>query len=140
MNRQEVLKLLAKDRWVAFATVDGGQPRVRMMTVKYHGGKLWCFTSASSAKADQLRHDDRFELVVHLAEEGGAGSVRAMGRAEIVEDLRIKEELSASFSPFKDHWQSFEDPDFMLLRLNVESVEIELGPDAKAERFALQRI
>jgi len=140
MNAQELLGLLAKDRWVALATADGGQPRVRMVTVLNHGGKLWCFTSASSAKACQLRDNDKFEFVAHMAGEGGISSLRAMGRAEIVDDTDIKEEISTSFPVFKDHWQSFDDPDFMLLRLDIESIEIERGPDTKAEKFILGRI
>ena len=139
MNAQEMLGLLAKDRWVAFATVDGGQPRVRMMTVLYHRGKLWCFTSSSSAKAHQLRHNDKIEFVAHMAGEGNVSSLRATGRAEIVDDPVVKKELSTSFPVFKDHWQSFDDPDFMLLRLDVESIEIERGPDTKAEKFTLGR-
>jgi general stress protein 26 len=139
MNTQELLGLLARDRWVAFATVDDGQPRVRMMTVLYHRGKLWCFTSASSAKANQLRHNDKFEFVAHMAEEGRVSSLRATGQAEIVDDSVVKKELSTSFPVFKDHWQSFDDPDFMLLRLNIESIEVERGPDTKAEKFTLVR-
>lgn len=137
MNTQELLGLLAKDRWVAFATVDGGQPRVRMMTVLHHRGKLWCFTSASSAKANQLRRNDKFEFVAHMAGEGNVSSLRATGRAEIVDDSVVKKDLSSSFPMFKDHWQSFDDPDFMLLRLDIESIEIERGPDTKAEKFNL---
>lgn len=137
MNAQQALKILAKDRWVAFATVDEGQPRVRMMTVKYHEGRLWCFTSASSAKIRQLKRESRFEIVANLSEEGSSGSVRAAGRAEMVEDLSVKEDLSKVFEPFKDHWKSHRDPDFMLLRLNIDRLEVETGPDGKPEVFPL---
>jgi len=139
MDAQELLRLLAKDRWVAFATVDDGQPRVRMMTVSLHDRQLWCFTSAASAKAGQLKRDDRFELVAHMEGEGNISSLRAMGRAEVVTDLSVKEALATANPSFKEHWSSFEDPDFMLLRLQVESIEIERGPATKAERYVLAR-
>jgi uncharacterized pyridoxamine 5'-phosphate oxidase family protein len=139
MITQELLGLLEKDRWVAFATVEGDQPRVRMMTVLFHKGKLWCFTSASSAKANQLRLDDKFEFVAHTAGEGNVSSLRATGRAEIVEDLAVKDELSTTFPVFKEHWRSSDDPDFMLLRLSIQSIEVERGPDTKAEKYIPDR-
>ncbi len=139
VNTRDIHRLLAKDRHVALATNDRGQPRVRMMTIKCHAGKLWCFTGASSTKASQLKVDRRFEFVANLYEEGSAGSLRATGLATIVTDPQKKKELADSFPSFKDHWQSPIDPDFMLLRLDVETVEIERGPDAKAERYVLKK-
>lgn len=137
MDSDCLQKLIGSDKWVAFATTDGDRPRVRMMTVRCYRGGLWTFTSASSAKAKQLGLNNKFEFVAHLAGEGGVSSVRASGWAETIDDTTVRRELAASSPSFGDHWSSFEDPDFMLLKLNIETMEVERGPDTKAERYVL---
>lgn len=139
MDTEQLEKLMGVDRWAAFATMDDDQPRVRMMTVRWHGGSLWSFTSAFSAKGGQLKRNDKFEFVIHMAGEGNVSSLRAAGRAEMIGDPSIREELAAASPSFKEHWSSSDDPDFMLLRLNIDAVEIERGPDTKAERYTLDR-
>lgn len=108
-----------------------------MMTIRCYDGHLWTLTSASSAKAQQLRLNDRFEFVAHLAEDKGISSLRASGRAEVIEDASVRRRLASSCQSFDDHWSSPDDPDFMLLRLDVDAIEVERGPDTKAERHLI---
>jgi len=79
---------------------------------------IWFATSRSSAKIDELRHDNRVFLGYHKSDTEWAS---INGRARSVDDRAKVQEL---WSPFwKNYFTGPDDPDLILLEVTPESGE-----------------
>ena len=121
MNLEEALAELKKEPLMSFATSVGEQPYVRIMALIYHK-KFYCVTSKSRPKTQQFQTNPKFSFVVKLTGEKDIGSIRARGLTEIISDLKIKEEVGSSIPWFKGFWKSYEDPEFVLIRLHIHQI------------------
>jgi general stress protein 26 len=83
-------------------------------------GDLWFFTSQKSWKVHELAHNRQVSVV--YAEPKDNRYVSISGRAEIIHDREKMEEL---WNPFLRAWfeDGLEDPDVVLLKVNVERAE-----------------
>ena len=91
-------------------------------------GDLWFFAGASSAKANELRHDKRVNISYAKPDEQRYVSVS--GTAGLARDTRKIKEL---WNPLLKAWfpQGLEDPDLALLKVNVEQAEYWDVPSSK---------
>ncbi len=104
------------------ATLDGDQPRVRTMALTEHDRLLWIVTHTPWAKVEQIRKNPKVEFTFGVRGEKGYGVLRCTGRAVIIEDMILKEELANVVSWFKQYWSSYEDPDYTLIRLDISQI------------------
>jgi len=95
MDRDEILKFLNDHPACHLATAEGGQPRVRGMQMHRADKQGIIFqTVAGKPLVDQIRKDGRMEACFNDFEK--SIQIRVMGRAEIVEDQKLKEEIVAA--------------------------------------------
>ena len=100
MKRNEVLAFLNEHPACHLATEEGGQPRVRGMQMhRADGGGLVFQTVAGKPLVEQMRRNPRVEACFNDFAKGI--QIRVAGRAEIVEDRKLKEEIVAARSFLK---------------------------------------
>jgi uncharacterized pyridoxamine 5'-phosphate oxidase family protein len=118
------------------ASSAGGQPHVRAMSLIYHGGTCWCCTGTSRPKYAQLQENNKMEFTF-IARDAGAEfhNIRASGKAIEIHDLPTRAELAAAIPFFDGYWESPEDPEFALYRLDID--QIEYHPPGGKEYFRL---
>ena len=100
MTSSEILKFLNAHPMCHLATLEGGQPRVRgMFMYRADEEGLLFHTGARKSLATQIRAGGPVEACFN----GDDVQVRVSGVAEVVEDLKLKEEIVSS-RPFMQPW------------------------------------
>jgi general stress protein 26 len=129
-TKDEIRKIVEEAQWGYLATSHSGQPSVRPISVLADEDlTFWMATGASSRKAQQIRANPRVEMC--FATPTGAAHVRCSGSAEIVEDKGKKEWFFASRDYMADHFSGPGDPNYALVKLVPEKIEV--MPEGKME-------
>jgi len=123
MELEEVYDFMNKLEVVSMSTVEIDQPRVRIMALIPYKNKYWCCTIASRPKMQQFKANNKFEFCSIIRKNDKIGSIRACGRAKIIEDLEIKKELSKVIPFFNGYWSDYSDSNFGLIRLDIDKIE-----------------
>ena len=82
---KEVDSACKKAVWCAIATVDAGEPRVRVVHPTWEGDVLWFATSPASPKAAQLRTNASIDIQYQVAPPDFI-HVMVRGTAELITD------------------------------------------------------
>ena len=138
MNLEQTYNYMKAMDVIFMATIENDQPRVRLMALIEHERQWWCCTMASRAKIRQLSKNSKFEFCNTIKNESSIGSIRASGDAEIIEDNKIKTNLSKAIPFFKGYWDSPDDPQFALIRLNIEEIVVQSPFDKKFYEFIIK--
>ncbi len=104
------------------STIDGDQPRVRMMALNVHDKKLWLITRSGDDKVAQIRKNSKVEFTYAVPGKGRTGCLRATAEAVIVENQNTRDDVVSTIPWFANYWKSSEDPDFTLIRLDLKSM------------------
>ncbi len=95
MDRDEIITFINEHPACHLATEEGGQPRVRGMQMHRADGRGLVFqTVAGKPLVEQIRKNPRLEACFNDFAKGV--QIRVAGRAEIVEDRKLKEEIIAA--------------------------------------------
>ena len=129
MNLEDVTDFFKTQPLMYLATAENDQPRVRPMALIYHKDQSWCCSLGGRSKIDQIRDNSKFEFAVIAPEREDMSTIRGLGKASIEENLEIKKELADFIPWFSGYWDSYEDPNFVLIRLNVEKIEVQVPKD-----------
>ena len=105
-----------------FSTMDGDQPRVRMMALNVWENKLWLVTRSGDDKIGQIRKNSKMEFTYAVPGKGRTGCLRATGEAFIVDDKKTRDGVVSAIPWFTNYWKSSEDPDFTLIRLDLKMI------------------
>ena len=102
MTKTEIIQFLNANPACHLATADGNQPRVRGMLM-YRADEQGILLHTGSAKdlCKQMIANPRVELCFFNAKD--SVQVRVTGKAELVEDQNLKEEIVAN-RPFMKPW------------------------------------
>ncbi|TFG19116.1 MAG: hypothetical protein EU530_07210 [Promethearchaeota archaeon] len=138
MNLEEALVELKKEPIMSLATCVNNQPYVRIMALISYNNKFYCVTSKSRPKTKQIQSNPKYSFVVKLTGNKDIGSIRVRGVSEIITVPNEREEVGGSISWFKQFWKSFEDPEFVLVRLHVYEI-LTHDPDSK-ERINFENL
>jgi general stress protein 26 len=138
-ERSDVEKIRDLIKGISFAmltTVDeDGSLRSRPMQTQEteFNGELWFFTSASSAKVDEVQSDRRVN--VSYSDPDDNRYVSLSGTATLVRD---REKIKELWKPILKAWfpDGLEDPDLALLRVKVEKAEYWDSPSSKMVQLA----
>ncbi|MGP4106805.1 pyridoxamine 5'-phosphate oxidase family protein [Virgibacillus sp. L01] len=116
----ETLRELIKDADTAMlttATEEGLVSRPMKTQEVEFDGDLWFFTKKETNKYDEILHNQDVNVAYV-----GKSYVSVRGRAEIVEDLGKKKELWSKIYE-KIMQTSYDDPNVILIKVNVEAAE-----------------
>lgn len=75
--------------WCAVATIEGNEPRVRMVHPSWDGEVLWFATGPESPKANQLRQNANVDIQYQVAPPGFT-HIMIRGTAELITDQATK--------------------------------------------------
>ena len=124
MNFEDALVELRKEPIMNFATSVEGQPYVRIMALVGYNDQFFCVTYKSRDKTEQIKANPKFAFVVLLEGKGTTGSIRCRGLTEIIEDLEMKKKVSEVIPWYGHYWNSYDDPEFVLIRLHINQLSL----------------
>lgn len=111
--------------WAAVATVEGDEPRVRIVHPTWEGQTLWFATGTSSPKVRQLRANPNVD-VQYMAPPPDFVHILVRGRAELVTDAlekkRVWDVIDYDLAQF---WpKGPDDPEYCPVRVTPSRVEL----------------
>ena len=133
----EIEAMFDEYRFVYMATVEGDRPRVRPMTMNYLDDKFWILTGANDAKMAQLNDNPNVELCLPVEKGENTGYFRFIGKAVSVQDMAVKTSISERVDYFSAYWKTPEDPSYILLEIEMESVEHMRPGEITAKTYSL---
>jgi uncharacterized pyridoxamine 5'-phosphate oxidase family protein len=140
---EEIEDYFVKQNLVSLATVEGNQPRVRIVSLIRLDGCFYVITGsrggAETAKVRQIRENPRVEFVKQVEREGKIGNIRAEAIASISEDFVLKTRLFDEVEWVKDYFSSPDNPDYVVLRIDVKSYEYSFPGKPKVVKIDVQR-
>ena len=123
----EVIKDYFKQQPLMYlATTEGNQPRVRPMALIYHKEICWCCSVSERPKIKQMMDNNNIEFAINAHDKEEFSTIRGTGKAVLIEDMKIKKELSKAIPWFSGYWKSYDDPGFTLFRLDLEKIEVQI--------------
>lgn len=123
MKLKDVTDYFKTQPLMYLATLDEGKPRVRPMSLIYHKNQCWCCTIEGRPKIEQIKSDSNMEFALNAHDRDDLGTIRGLGKAFIIDDLDTKKEISEVIPWFSGYWKSYDDPKFILIRLDLEQIE-----------------
>ncbi len=111
--------------WCALATVDGSEPRVRIVHPTWDGRVLWFATGPSSAKARQLRENPHVDIQYQVAPPDFV-HVMVRGTAELITEPATKQHAWDAIDYDLTQFGSTgpDDPNFLPVRITPTRVEL----------------
>ena len=102
MTKEEVLEFITKNPVFSLATIDGGQPRARMIMMYRADADGIIFSTGSEKDVNkQLQLNPAVEMCFYDSEQNC--QIRIEGAAEAVDDLELKKQIVEDF-PFLKPW------------------------------------
>lgn len=99
------------------ATIEGDQPRVRVMALTAFDNSLWLVARTSDDKIEQIRNNSKVEFTYIVPGKERTGCLRVTATAAIVTNDKTRLAVANAIPWFEGYWKSGEDPDYTLIRL-----------------------
>ena len=111
--------------WCAVATVDGNEPRVRMVHPSWDGEVLWFATGPESPKAKQMSENSAVDIQYQVAPPEFT-HIMVRGQAELITDQETKnhawDAIDYDLTEFGS--KGPDDPNFLPVRITPTRVEL----------------
>jgi len=119
MNKNRLIEFLEKSNIMYLATCTDGRPHVRCMAMIYFENMIWCCSKSNRLKVQEIKQNNSIEICILTEGKKDLGSIRGNGTAKIVVDKKIRKKLSEEIHFFKAYWESSDDDDFTLFKLEI---------------------
>ena len=134
---KEVFNHFQNRQYVYVATCAEGQPRVRPMTLLYHNDEFFLATFSGDEKMKQINNNSVFEFCHTIKDAENTGYVRGSGKLEIIEDTKQRKTIFDEYDFIGHFWKTPENPDYVLLKLNIKEFEYMKPGEFKPEKHSL---
>jgi general stress protein 26 len=121
MNKVKLIEYLNKSEIMFLATSANDQPHVRCMALIFYENTIWCCSKSNRVKVQEIKDNAAIEICVLAEGKKDVGSIRGSGTAYLISDPIIREKLSQQIQFFTAYWESPEDDDFTLIKLEIPS-------------------
>ena len=121
MNKERLVEYLNKSELMYLATCTGGKPHVRCMALIFFENSIWCCSKSNRIKVQEIKQNDSIEICILTESKKDLGSIRGNGKAIIITDKKIRKKLSEKIPFFKAYWESSDDDDFTLIKLEIDN-------------------
>ena len=138
MKLEDVTDFFKTQPLMYLATSENNQPRVRPMALIYYKNQSWCCSIGGRPKIDQIQNNNKIEFAVIAPERDDMSTIRGRGKASIEEKLETKKKLAEFIPWFSGYWNSYEDPNFVLIRLDLEEIEVQVPKERIFYTFNLE--
>lgn len=137
MEIAEIHSYLQKLQHVNLATIEDGEPRVRPMNFVAHEKDYWLVSYGKDAKIHQLMDNPAFEICATISHEDSLGSIRARGRAKIIENLEEKQKIQPHVWFFDRFFSGIDDTNFVPIALTFNQIVSQNPKDKRFYKFHL---
>jgi general stress protein 26 len=122
---QDVETAAKKAIWCALATVEGTEPRVRMVHPTWEGDTLWIATGPETAKARQIQNNAAVDIQFQVAPDDFS-HLLVRGTATVLTDQPSKERIwDVMDYDLAQFWPGgASDPGFCVVRVQPSRVEL----------------
>ena len=124
MNFEKVTKYFEGEKIIYLATAKNNKPKVRPMALIYHGEQFWCCTLSNRKKVHQIENNENIEFALLVNDDGDFVNIRGEGKAKIIQDSETKIKLSQVITFFGDYFKSTDDPNYVLIHMDIEKFEV----------------
>ena len=122
MPLEEVWPFFKAGGLIHLATIDNDQPRVRMVSFTTYNQNLWIVTRTGDDKVNQISNNSKVEFTLTVRGKERTGCLRSTAEAIIVDDPIKRKEVTSVIPWFSGYWESSEDPNFTLIRLDLKKI------------------
>jgi general stress protein 26 len=136
--KDEIWSNFNEYKTVYFATSINDQPHVRPLTLVPLDNELWVLTGTKDAKMEELHKNPKVQVCMAIKKDKHTGTARFSGRVEIVKDMDMKKSIAAQVDYFKEYWDTPEDPNFTLLRMDFSELEYMRPGEIIADKYSLK--
>ena len=112
------------------ATCSDGKPHVRCMAMIYFDNTIWCCSKTNRVKVQEIKVNRSIEICVLVEDKNDLGSIRGSGEAILITNSKTRRLLSEQIPFFKNYWESPDDDDFTLIKLEISQFMFH-DPDSK---------
>ncbi len=138
MKLEDITDFFKTQPLMYLATSENDQPHVRPMALIYYKNQSWCCSIGGRPKIDQIRNNNKIEFAAIAPEREDMSTIRGTGKGSIEENLEIKKELAEFIPWFSGYWGSYEDPGFVLIKLDLEKIEVQVPKERMFFTFNLE--
>ncbi|MCE7739812.1 MAG: pyridoxamine 5'-phosphate oxidase family protein [Candidatus Heimdallarchaeota archaeon] len=126
MEIEDIIEYFKTQPLMYLATVDGNQPKVRPMALIYHKDTCWFVSIAGRKKIKEIETNDNVEFAINPQDREDLSTIRGAGRAILIDDQEIRQDLANAIPWFDEYWESAEDPRFFLYKIDLEQVSVQI--------------
>ena len=119
MNKQKLIEYLEKSELMYLATCSDNVPHVRCMAMIYFENTIWCCSKSNRVKVQEIKENDSIEICILAEGKKDLGSIRGNGKAQLITQPETRQKLSEQIPFFQAYWESPEDDDFTLIKLEI---------------------
>ena len=136
--KDEIWSNFNEYRIVYFATSVNDQPFVRPLTMVPLDDELWILTGTQDAKMQELSKNPKVQVCMAIKKDENTGSARFTGKVEVIKDMDTKRKISSNVDYFKEYWDTPEDPNFTLLKMDFSELEYMRPGEIIANKYSLK--
>ncbi|MBY9000263.1 MAG: pyridoxamine 5'-phosphate oxidase family protein [Candidatus Heimdallarchaeota archaeon] len=137
MKLETVLDYFKRQPLMYLATTDGDRPRVRPVALIYHQDICWFVSISGRLKIKEIEKNNNVEFAINPHDQEDLSTIRGTGKAILIEDLGTKEDLVKAIPWFDAYWKAFDDPRFILYKLDLEQISIQMPIKRDIYTFSL---
>ncbi len=126
MKLETVIDYFKSQPLMYLATVDGKQPKVRPMALIYHKDTCWFVSIAGRKKIKEIETNDNIEFAINPQDRDDLSTIRGSGKAILIDDQEIRQDLANAIPWFDGYWRSAEDSRFFLYKIDLEHVSVQI--------------
>ncbi len=126
MKVENIIDYLKKQPLMYLANIDGDQPRVRPVALIYHKNTCWFVSIAGREKIKQLENNNNVEFAINPHDDEKLSTIRGTGKAILVDDAEIRQDIANAIPWFDGYWESSEDPRFYLYKIDLEKLSVQI--------------
>ena len=126
MKIETVIDYFKSQPLMYLATIDGNQPKVRPMALIYHKDTCWFVSIAGRKKIKEIETNDNIEFAINPQDREDLSTIRGTGRAVLIDDQELRQDLANVIPWFDEYWESAEDSNFFLYKIDLEQVSVQI--------------
>lgn len=119
--QRKITETLERNRFGSFATVEGGRPKVRYMTVFNEGMTVYLVTSSQTHKVEELEQNPNVALLLGFEQGGTQDEVQIEGTAKVTRDEELRKKLW--HDTFEQWLEGPDDPNYVVIEITPTRAE-----------------
>ena len=96
------------------------------MALIYHMDTCWFVSIAGRRKIKEIETNDNIEFAINPQDREDLSTIRGTGRAVLIDDQELRQDLANVIPWFDEYWESAEDSNFFLYKIDLEQVSVQI--------------